>query len=184
MPFTMPIRAFVLAAAAAVVAAAGALVQPASAAAEDCPGAGSRALSVRQATSTVFCLVNRERTSRGLPALRHSGRLARVAGVHARDSVRYGFVGHTSPVHGTLGTRVRRSGYRPTGGGAFAIGEILGAGRGRRGTPRAIVRAWMRRHIHRTAILYPRFRTMGVGGTRGMPSRRSRGRNFVITFAS
>lgn len=181
MPVKNPFRAASLAATLTIAA----LLTAASAApAQACPGASSQKLSRTQATRVVFCLVNAERARRGLPALRASGRLARVARVHARDIVRYQFIGHHSPAHGSLLHRVKRSGYGR--GRRLTFGEILGAGRGRFGTPRSIVREWMHRHIHRTAILYPRFRAMGVGASVGMPTHgnRRRGRSFVITFAN
>ena len=157
---------------------------PASAAAQGCTGASSQKLSKPQAVGVVFCLVNAQRTRRGLPALRGSRRLEHVARVHARDIVKYQFIGHDSPAHGSLLARVKRSGYGR--GRRLTFGEILGAGRGRWSTPRSIVREWMQRKIHRTAILYPRFRAMGVGAALGMPSHNNkrRGRSFVITFAN
>ncbi|HEX2087079.1 MAG TPA: CAP domain-containing protein [Solirubrobacteraceae bacterium] len=165
----------------ALVAAAALAAAPASAA---CAGAASQTLSKGQANRVVFCLVNEQRARHGLPALRGNRRLARVARVHARDIVKYQFIGHDSPAHGSLLQRVRRSGYGRNR--RLTFGEILGAGRGRWSTPASIVREWMKRHIHRKAILYPSFRAMGVGSALGMPSRnvRRRGRSFVITFAS
>ena len=181
MPVTNPFR---LALAAALAAAAVLLTAASPAAAQGCTGASSRGLSQQQAAGVVFCLVNEQRSRRGLVPLRHDGRLARVAQVHARDIVRYQVIGHDSPAHGSLLARVKRSGYGR--GRRLTFGEILGAGQLRWSTPRSIVREWMKRQIHRTAILYPSFRAMGVGVTRGMPSgnRRRVGRSFVITFAN
>ena len=163
---------------------AAAVFQPAPAAAQGCANASSQKLSKPQAVGVVFCLVNAQRTRHGLAPLRGNARLARVARVHARDIVKYQFIGHDSPAHGSLLARVKRSGYGRNK--RLTFGEILGAGRGRWGTPRSIVREWMKRKIHRTAILYPKFRAMGVGAAVGMPSHgiKRRGRSFVITFAS
>lgn len=182
MTFTMPIRAAAALAVAAAVLLAGLALQPASADAA-CRGAGSSNLSKGQASRAFVCLINKERARRGLRKVRGNRRLARVATLHARDSVRYRFMGHTSPKRGSLTRRFHRSGYRP-GRGRVYFGEILGAGSGRLSSPRRIVRAWMNTSIHRTAILYPRFRRLGVGIAKGMPTNRRRGRNFVITFAS
>ncbi|HEV2999712.1 MAG TPA: CAP domain-containing protein [Solirubrobacteraceae bacterium] len=181
MPVKNPFR---VAAFAAILSAAALLISAGTASAQACAGASSQKLSKPQAVRVVFCLVNGQRARRGLPPLRNSRRLARVARVHARDIVRFQFIGHDSPAHGSLLQRVKRSGYGR--GRRLTFGEILGAGRGRWSTPRSIVREWMHRHIHRTAILYPRFRAMGVGATVGMPSggQRRRGRSFVITFAN
>jgi uncharacterized protein YkwD len=158
----------------------------APAAAQGCPGANGQStkLSKAAANRAVFCLVNAQRARHGLAPLRANRRLAKVARIHARDIVRYQFIGHDSPSHGSLLARVKRSGYGRNK--RLTFGEILGAGRGRWSTPRSIVREWMKRQIHRKAILYPRFRVMGVGASLGMPSHnnRRRGRSFVITFAN
>jgi uncharacterized protein YkwD len=181
MPVTNPFRAVLIAAILTVVAL---LATAGSASAQGCAGASSQKLSKAAANRVVFCLVNAQRARHGLPALRTNGRLAHVARVHARDIVRYQFIGHDSPAHGSLLQRVKRSGYGRNK--RLTFGEILGAGRGRWSTPRSIVREWMKRHIHRTAILYPKFRVMGVGASTGMPSYNNKrlGRSFVITFAS
>lgn len=181
MPVTNPFRAVLIAAVLTVLAM---LVAAGPAQARGCPGAGSQKLSKSQANRVVGCLVNAQRAKRGLPRLRSNSRLKRVARVHARDIVRFQFIGHNSPAHGSLLRRVQRSGYGRNR--RLTFGEILGAGRGRWSTPRSIVREWMKRRIHRTAILYPRFRAMGVGASPGMPSRkmRRRGRSFVVTFAN
>ena len=183
MPVTNPFRAAgivaLLAAGALLLAA---VVAPAQAAA--CSSAGSQKLSMGQANRVIGCLVNAQRARHGLPPLRYNARLRRVARVHAIDIVKYQFIGHDSPAHGSLLQRIKRSGYGRNR--RLTFGEILGAGRGRWSTPRSIVREWMKRQIHRTAILYPKFRAMGIGAAVGMPSRNVRhlGRSFVITFAS
>jgi uncharacterized protein YkwD len=184
MPVTNPFRAAWVAAVLtvfALLATAAFAAAPADAA---CRGASSQKLSKKKSSRVVFCLVNAERTKRGLAPLRFNGRMARVAKVHARDIVRFQFIGHDSPKHGSLLQRVKRSGYGRNK--RLTFGEILGAGRGRWSEPRSIVREWMKRPIHTKAILYPSFRVMGVGAARGMPSHNNRhlGRSFVITFAN
>ena len=161
MPVTFPFRAALAAAIATAAALLAVAVMGASpAAAQGCASAGSQKLTKGQSARAVFCLVNQERAKHGLPALRSNGRLGHVAKVHARDIVRYQFIGHDSPAHGSLLQRVKRSGYGRNR--RLTFGEILGAGMMRWSTPRSIVREWMKRQIHRTAILYPKFRVMGV----------------------
>jgi len=179
MPVTKPFRAVTIA---ALLTAIALLASSATASARACPGAGSKRLSKGTAGIVVFCLVNRERTKRGLAPLQPSFRLGKVARVHAGDMVRYRFLGHHSPPRGGLVKRVKRSGYGRSRG--FAVGEILAYGSGRYSRPAWIVRQWMKRPIHRKAILYPTFRFMGVGLARGMPTRKRAGRSFVVTFAS
>lgn len=180
MPVTNPFRAALLAACLTAVALLATTATASAAAA--CPGAGSKKLSKGTAGIVVFCLVNHERTKRGLPALKPNFRLGKVARVHAGDMVRYRFLGHNSPARGGLVRRVKRSGFGR--GRGFSVGEILAYGSGRYSRPGWIVRQWMKRPIHRKAILFPSFRVMGVGLARGMPTRKRAGRSFVVTFAS
>ena len=183
MPVTNPFRAAgIVALLAATALLAMAFIVPAQAAA--CSGANSQRLSMGQANRVIGFLVNVQSARHRLPPLRYNARLRRVARVHAIDIVKYQFIGHDSPAHGSLLARVKRSGYGRNK--RLTFGEILGAGRGRWSTPRSIVREWMKRHIHRKAILYPKFRVMGVGAALGMPSHNNkrRGRSFVITFAN
>src|SRR5215211_6590786 len=103
MPVTSPFRvAGIAAILAALILFAALLFSVAPAAAQGCAGAGSQKLSKPQAMGVIACLVNAQRARHGLPPLRLNRRLARVAGVHARDIVRYQFIGHDSPAHGSL----------------------------------------------------------------------------------
>jgi uncharacterized protein YkwD len=181
VPVKLAFRSVALTAVIAVIAVLG---LSGTASAQGCAGAGSTKLSKGQAGQVVLCLINQQRARRGLPGLGGNGTLARIAHVHARDIVRYQFIGHDSPAHGSLLQRVKRSGYGRNR--RLTFGEILGAGMFKWSTPRSIVREWMKRRIHRTAILYPKFRYMGVGVVRGMPShgRKRSGRSFVVTFAN
>jgi uncharacterized protein YkwD len=191
MPSTMPIRAGV--AAAVIVALLSSLafaLRPAQAGAAantragSCSGADSW-VSLKQARKALLCLVNSERAKRGLRPMRYNARLSRVARVHASDLVRYRFIGHTSPAHGGLMLRVKRSGW-PAGRSRWTYGEIMGDGLNGGATPRRIVRAWMNRPIHSRAILHPRFTSMGVGAVTGRPRGRSSRRvtrTYVMTFA-
>jgi uncharacterized protein YkwD len=184
LPSTMSIRVVLLAAVAACAVLLLSMLQPPVAAAASCPGATRSDLPLRTSERVVFCLVNRERTKRGLRRLGNDRRLVGVARRHSGDQVRYRFLGHQSPRRGSLLERMKKSGFG-RGRGRWTFGEILGGGRGRNyASPRFIVRAWMRRPIHSRAILSRRFTKMGVGAVRGTPSggKRLGGRNFVVTF--
>ena len=185
MSSTMSIRVVLLAAVAACAVLLLSLVSaPAASAAAACPGAKRSNLPLRTSERVVFCMINRARAARGLRRLSNDRRLVRVARRHSADQVRFGFVGHRSPRRGALVSRMKRSGFG-RGRGSWSFGEILGGGRGRNfATPRFIVRQWLRRPIHRYAILHPGFTHMGVGARRGTPSggKRLGGRNFVVTF--
>ncbi|MBA3327960.1 MAG: CAP domain-containing protein, partial [Solirubrobacterales bacterium] len=117
--------------------------------------------------AATLCLLNRERTRRGLRRVGSSPTLTSVARGHATAMVRRKFFAHTTPAGITFLDRVRASGYlrrRP-----FAVGEVLAWAR--RGTPVGQVRALMRSPPHREIILTPSFRSVGVGVAIGTPSR-------------
>jgi uncharacterized protein YkwD len=184
VPFTMPLfrlLAVLTGAAVLALAAVAAAPAPAAASAKACKHAKNWQ-SVQRATSAMRCLVNAERRKRGLRPLRANARLDRVARAHSRDMVRYRFIGHRSPARGTLKRRVMRSKF--TRSRAFTFGEILGEGRRGGARPDVIMREWMKRPIHSTAILHRNFKYMGVGVVKGTATRGKRGggRNYVITF--
>ena len=184
MSMTMPNRKSILSARSAFVVVLAAIavlslsaISPAPAQA-GCKGERSKS-SKRAAAAAMFCLVNQERRKRGIPALRHDAKLAKVAGRHAKHMVSFSFTGHNSPKAGGLVQRVKRARvFRKSR--AFSVGENLGWG----GSPVAINRAWMRSAIHKKATLYRAFTKMGVGVVRGLPhGSKRRSLTYVVTFA-
>ncbi len=78
---------------------------------------------------------------------------------------------HQCPREPDLESRLRRSGYL-NGAGSYGIGENIAWGGGDRGSPRGIVRSWMRSSGHRANILDRDFEHIGVGVVWGSPSNR------------
>src|SRR4051812_27914789 len=103
---TRPLLRAAFAALAAFVLATG----PAEAAQADrCPGAldvPSSPQELSAAADALACLVNAERTSRGLKPLQRDGDLAQAARRHAADMVRRAYFAHVSPSGADLGDRV------------------------------------------------------------------------------
>jgi uncharacterized protein YkwD len=116
------------------------------------------------------CLLNRRRIARGMPRLRINRRLSRAARRHTRDMVRRRYFGHTSPRGVDMLDRVRRTGYLH-GPFSWTVGENIAWGARHRGSPRAVVGAWMRSPAHRHNILNPGFREMGIGVVAAAPRR-------------
>lgn len=145
-------------------------VAPASAAAR-CPGARvvptARTLDAARAATT--CLVNRERTKRGLRMLGTNASLQSSADAYAHDMVRRSFFAHVSPTGETLTERIRQETRYLTGALRWEIGENLAWGTGSLATPAQIVAGWMRSPGHRRNILHPAFREMGLGVALGTP---------------
>ena len=166
MTFTTAITRRLMTAAVSVTAGFMLHTAPVSAAegAARCPGAldvPTTQAQLDQAADAVTCLVNAERTSRGLKALRPDGDLARAARSHSRDMARNQYFDHTSPDGDSVGDRIRRAGYGDPGDG-WKVGENLGWGTGERATPNALVDAWLNSPPHR-AILLGNARRAGVG---------------------
>jgi uncharacterized protein YkwD len=146
----------------------------------DGPTAQSSAATLAGAA---LCLVNQERTSRGLKPLRSNRRLARAAFGHARDMNQRGYFSHDSANGGSFVDRIRRAGYVA---GRFLpdLGEDLAWGSGDLGTPRAIVQSWMQSPPHRRNILDPDFRDGGMGVDFGDPGAGEDGVTYAIDFGS
>lgn len=126
--------------------------------------------------SAIRCLVNRERTSRGIAALKLSGALAKAAQGHSRNMVKQHFFGHTAPDGSTHTSRINAAGYPGT-----YVGENIAWGSGVYATPRKIVSGWMNSSGHRANILNPEYRDTGVGVAVGNPQGR-RGATYTQTF--
>ncbi|MDA0183625.1 CAP domain-containing protein [Solirubrobacter phytolaccae] len=145
----------------------------AAAGADQCPGAldiPDSAAKVDVATEAVTCLVNAERTSRGLKTLKRDGDLAQAARGHSRDMTKRNYFDHTSPGGETVGDRVRDAGYGKPGDG-WKVGENLGWGTGQRATPNALVDEWLNSAAHKKNMLNGAFRELGVGISQGAPNK-------------
>jgi uncharacterized protein YkwD len=152
-----------------------ALAIPGSAAAQapECPGADvlPTAASVDVARDATLCLLNAERSSRGLRALRPEGRLRAAAEDYSREMVEHAFFAHVSPATGsTLRERISAASYL-RGATGWQLGENLAWGSGELSTPGRTVQAWMRSPGHRHTILTARFREIGIGIVPGAPTR-------------
>jgi uncharacterized protein YkwD len=127
--------------------------QPAAAA---CRHARTPATSASTATvrGAVLCLVNHERTSRGLPSLHASRRLDRSAQRWTDHMVATGQFSHGSD----FGGRITATGFQwSTAGENIATGYP---------TPLSVVNAWMASTGHCQNILDPAFLDVGTGLSR------------------
>ncbi|MDQ3588135.1 MAG: CAP domain-containing protein [Actinomycetota bacterium] len=161
-----------------------ALAAPAGAGAADCANVSARpsSISSKAAVKSTVCLINQERSSHGLRRMRLNGRLSSAAARHGGDMVRRDYFSHVSPSGSTFLERIRRTGYLG-GARSWWAGENIAWGSGRRGTPRSIVRAWMRSPSHRANVLNGRFREIGIAVVRGSPAGPGRSAaTYVNTF--
>jgi uncharacterized protein YkwD len=132
-------------------------------------------------TATV-CLVNRERTQRGLAPLGLNALLSSASLAHSRDMVSRDYFEHSTPEGVSVGDRLRAAGYAR--GTSASAGENIAYGVGDRSTPSAIVRAWMRSPGHRADILRPAFTEIGIGIALGAPEVEQGDRAASATYTT
>lgn len=147
-----------------------ALARPPASSAQTCAGASATVdQASRQAMlRATLCLLNQERSSRGLHGLRMNDELSLAARRHAEDMVEREYFDHDSRSGTSFVQRIKRTGYLRSAG-LWLVGENLAWGEGNRSTPASIMRAWMRSPGHRGNILNRRFREIGVGVVSGAP---------------
>jgi uncharacterized protein YkwD len=150
------------------------LVSSASASASDCGPVGTEVsgLSQAQMESSITCLINDQRTSRGLSPVTSNGDLSEAALSHSNEMINQSYFEHTSPGGLTFIDRIESTGYM-RGARSWTVGENLVWGTGPLSTPQALVTAWMNSPPHRENLLRPAFRELGVAAVAGTPRSRS-----------
>jgi uncharacterized protein YkwD len=146
----------------------------AASAAASCPGADSQvqALNTAQLESSVVCLINEERTSRGIRPVQSDASLRAAAQSHSSEMVSESYFAHTSPKGLTFSDRITQAGY--TRGARFwLIGENLVWGSGSLSSPNSLVTSWMNSPPHRENLLRGRYRQVGVAAVLGTPENAS-----------
>ena len=174
--------AVVLTAGLAVIAFPGAAPAPAAPSACQSTAATPTHANSAGVRRSVICLLNRERTKRGLPRLRSNRRLETAATKHSKDMVRRNFFSHDSPGGSTPGSRVRHTGYLK-GANGFSVGENLAWGTGHYATPESIVDSWMKSPGHKANILHRAFEEIGVGIALGAPGQDD-GATYTTNFGA
>jgi uncharacterized protein YkwD len=124
--------------------------------------------AVEDLRAATLCLMNAERTARGLGRLQSEPLLGRVAAGYARQMVRGQFFDHTSPAGSTMLARIKATSYLRDVT-SWSVGENLAWGSGNLATPRAMVRAWMQSAEHRANLLDRHFADIGIGVAAGAP---------------
>lgn len=122
-----------------------------------------QAITLTTREQTVLALINRARSSRGLHTLVLSRPLYDAAVAHCREMLGREYFSHYSYSGESPSSRLVRFGYSRTGYTRWRVGEVIGWGAGTRGTPRAIFKVWMGSRTHRSVILDPGWRDIGVG---------------------
>jgi uncharacterized protein YkwD len=103
----------------------------------------------------VLSNLNAQRKANGLSPFKLSQKLDKAAQGHACDNAARRSISHDSSDGGTLTTRLRKAGYKYR-----AAAENTGRGFG---TGTRAVEWWMNSPKHRSNILFPRVREVGIG---------------------
>jgi uncharacterized protein YkwD len=139
--------------------------------AQPCAGSDLRpsATNARAVEAAALCLLDEQRTARGLRPLRANHELQAVAGAQVQCMVRADSFADDCPAGQTPMARIAATYGRHAA--SISIGQDLGWGAGADRTPAAIVGAWMRSRPHRAIILTASFTDAAVGVTPGLPPK-------------
>jgi uncharacterized protein YkwD len=143
---------------------------------------GPRRVSQRQARRAVICEINKKRRSHGLHRVSPKSSLRKAGKRHSKYMKRYGCFAHQCPGERDLVGRISATSYLPCNC-SWSVGETLAWGSKGKGTPRAIVRAWMHSPAHRHVLLDRTLKNVGVGLVWGSPSSpRARAATYTADF--
>ena len=130
---------------------------------------GPRHISRKHARHAVLCAINKQRRKHGRRSLDTKHALKKAGKRHSKYMERYHCFSHQCAGEADLVGRIQRTSYLPCNC-TWRVGETLAWGAQGRGTPRAIVQAWMNSPPHRSVILDGRLRNIGIGLVWGSPS--------------
>lgn len=133
--------------------------------------------STTQFANSLRCLINKERTKRGLNAVHKNSKLKSVEGAHVSKMIRERCFKHRCSHERTLVKRVKGSGYLD-GALSYKFVENLGY----ENTPKKMIVRLMGDRSHRANILLKHGRDIGVATGRGRPVK-SLDRGKYVTYA-
>lgn len=133
----------------------------------------SNEITSGEARKAILCLLNRKRSSRGIPKLDRNRKLQRASQRHTNYMQRHRCFSHQCPGEPSLTKRLQKVGWLTGDLSRWAYGENLAVGGGHLGTPRSVVNAWMESKGHRDNVLNRTFDEVGVGYTKGTISARN-----------
>jgi uncharacterized protein YkwD len=155
----------------------------ADAQADDCPGADAvpTASNVAALEDATICLMNKERAAHRLRELQPNAKLRKAGQLHNKYMTRGEFFAHQGPGEPPLEKRLRRAGYRASGG------ENLGcAGGTQYSSPAVMMSLWMKSPVHRANILEKRYFTVGVAAIPRKPAPKpfTPGVTYTVEFGT
>ena len=130
---------------------------------------GPRHISRKHARHAVLCAVNKQRHKHGVRSLRSRHALREASKRHSKYMESHHCFSHQCAGEADLVRRIERTSYLPCNC-TWRVGETLAWGDQGRGTPHAIVRAWLHSPEHRHIMLDGGLKQIGVGLVWGSPS--------------
>jgi uncharacterized protein YkwD len=121
-----------------------------------------RRLNEQLARQAVLCLINQYRAHAGRGSLQENANLNGSAQGHAVAMAK-----HNHYSHGNALRRIRHTGYL-AGATVWTVGENIGWGPKRLGSPKRTVASWIHSPEHRRVLLGG-FHDIGIGVTKGAP---------------
>ena len=125
-------------------------------------------LSEREARKATLCLINRERSKRGMRGFDIHKAQNRAANDHNKAMIKKECFDHQCPGERDLVGRVEAAGYLPCKC-SWSVAENIAWGKGGTSSPREIVNAWMNSSGHRANILNGKFEDIGIAVHDGAP---------------
>ncbi|MGD0452326.1 MAG: CAP domain-containing protein [Solirubrobacteraceae bacterium] len=136
--------------------------------------------------AATLCLVNKQRTARGLRPLHANRELGHVAASQVGSMVRRDYFADVGPSGRTPLSLVTVTRY-PAHAAEVAVGQNIAWGTGSYTTPAHIVQEWMDSPPHREIMLSGEYRDAGVASTSAVPAvldTSGRGATYVIEFGA
>jgi len=142
--------------------------------------------TVPEARRALLCLINVVRTAAGAPIVHTVAALRTAAKRYARRMVDERFFAHDSPQGTSVEDRARETGFMNRIG-PWEVGETLAWAQDRSATPRAMLYYWLASRAHRSVILDPHYRHVGIGIAYGAPEQiesDSTAATYALTFGT
>jgi uncharacterized protein YkwD len=160
------------------------IAAPPTARAAECAGADAvpAADNLDVVAQATVCLLNEERATYGLPALRRTPVLDRASAAYSQRMVSEAFFAHVGPDGSNIVQRLLAAGYGNRLGRDWIIGENIAWGQDVKATPRATVANWMASDGHRRNILDDKYAEVGIGVALGAPVDPHWGATYTTDF--
>lgn len=119
------------------------------------------AAQMKRVSIATRCLVNRERTKRGLKRLAYNADLQEASVWQGQDMIDYAYFDHQRDGGPEFSDRILQFGYAD-GANGYMLGENIAWASASIATPKKIVKLWMNSPPHRQNILTRAFREQGL----------------------